>query len=51
MAEGKRSTLILAHTLKYVHSLGIIHRDMKPGNILMTASGPKLFDFGLAKNL
>lgn len=51
MAEAKRNALILAHTLKYVHSLGIIHRDMKPGNIIMTATGPKLFDFGLARTL
>jgi len=33
----------------YLHSLGLLHRDLKPGNILMSRDGkPKLADFGLA---
>jgi serine/threonine protein kinase len=31
------------------HREGIIHRDLKPGNIMLTKSGSKLMDFGLAK--
>ena len=31
-----------------VHQMGIIHRDMKPANVIMAATGPKLIDFGIA---
>jgi len=37
--------------LKILHNTGIIHRDMKPSNILLTTDGPKIFDFGLAKQI
>jgi WD40 repeat protein/tRNA A-37 threonylcarbamoyl transferase component Bud32 len=40
----------LARAVHYAHQCGVIHRDLKPTNILLTADGiPKITDFGLAK--
>src|SRR5271156_3068990 len=39
----------LADALATAHSLGIVHRDVKPGNIMLTKTGTKLMDFGLAR--
>ena len=40
----------LAHTVQYAHERGILHRDIKPGNILLDDKGePHLADFGLAR--
>src|SRR5260370_15154197 len=39
----------IADALDKAHKHGIVHRDLKPGNIMLTRSGVKLLDFGLAK--
>jgi serine/threonine protein kinase len=39
----------VADALDKAHRAGIVHRDLKPGNIMLTSSGVKLLDFGLAK--
>ncbi len=39
----------LAEALAYVHALGIVHRDVKPANVLLAPSGAKLADFGVAR--
>jgi serine/threonine-protein kinase len=50
--EAGRLMETVARAMAYAHRLNIIHRDIKPGNILMTSDGaPKIADFGLAKKL
>jgi Tol biopolymer transport system component len=39
----------IADALERAHRQGIVHRDLKPGNVMLTKSGVKLLDFGLAK--
>ncbi|MEU8800573.1 PQQ-binding-like beta-propeller repeat protein [Spirillospora sp. NPDC048819] len=39
----------LAEALRAIHGVGLVHRDLKPGNILLAEDGPKIIDFGIAK--
>jgi hypothetical protein len=49
VADAVRLVATLAETLHYAHRKGLVHRDIKPGNILLDPSGqPFLADFGLA---
>jgi eukaryotic-like serine/threonine-protein kinase len=49
--EAAQLVLGILSALEVFHKAGIIHRDMKPENILLSPSGPKVLDFGLAKHL
>jgi Tol biopolymer transport system component len=47
--EALKFGVEIADALDRAHCAGIVHRDLKPGNIMLTKSGVKLLDFGLAK--
>ena len=49
LAQVLKYGVEIADALDKAHHSGIVHRDLKPGNIMITKSGAKLLDFGLAK--
>lgn len=49
LEEVLRIGTSIADALDRAHRAGIVHRDLKPLNVMLTKSGPKLLDFGLAK--
>ncbi len=49
LEQALRHGIEIADALDKAHRQGIVHRDLKPGNVMLTKSGVKLLDFGLAK--
>jgi serine/threonine protein kinase/Tol biopolymer transport system component len=47
--QALKALVEIASALDHAHRVGIVHRDLKPGNIMLTRTGAKLLDFGLAK--
>ncbi|GAA4072616.1 hypothetical protein GCM10022233_57280 [Streptomyces shaanxiensis] len=42
--------LAVAHALAQVHRVSVVHRDIKPSNILLSPDGPRIIDFGIARD-
>ncbi|MGV9323405.1 serine/threonine-protein kinase [Streptomyces sp. NPDC003660] len=51
MAPGEVRRLMagLAEALRDIHRVGVVHRDLKPGNVLLAEDGPKVIDFGISR--
>ncbi|MFA1545737.1 WD40 repeat domain-containing serine/threonine protein kinase [Actinomadura chokoriensis] len=49
LAEVGRLGAALAEGLAAIHASGLVHRDLKPGNVIMSPDGPRIIDFGIAR--
>ncbi|MDC7337572.1 serine/threonine-protein kinase [Streptomyces lydicus] len=47
--DVRRLAAGLAEALRDIHRAGVVHRDLKPGNVLLAADGPKVIDFGISR--
>jgi predicted Ser/Thr protein kinase/outer membrane protein assembly factor BamB len=47
--SARRLVAGVAEALQSIHAAGVIHRDLKPSNVILTAEGPKVIDFGIAR--